>query len=185
MLRRSVTLVERFALRRIVRGLPPPLGSGITAVGRASRGGALWVASAVLLALLGRRGRRSAVSGLLALALASAVANGPAKWLFRRPRPGGAALVGLRRRGQPPGTSSFPSSHTASAVAFAVAASLELPAAGPVLGPAALGVALARLRAVRHYPSDVLAGALLGGAIGAATAYGVRRWRSSSRVRPS
>lgn len=179
MLRRSITVADRLALRRIVRSLPPPAGPAVTLVGQASRGGTLWLASAALLSLFGQRGRRSAVSGLAALAATSAVANGPAKWAFHRSRPGGAALVGLRRRGQAPGTSSFPSSHTASAFAFAVAASAELPAAAPVLLPGALAVALARMRAVRHYPSDVLAGALLGATLGAVTTYAVRRRRAS------
>ena len=181
-LRRSITLAERFALRRVVRRLPPPVGTAVTALGQASRGGALWLAVAGVLSLLGRRGRRGAGGGLLAFVLASAVANGPAKWIVRRPRPGGAVLLGLRRRGQAPGTSSFPSSHTASAVAFAVAASIEFPPAAPFLLPAALGVALARLRAVRHYPTDVLAGALLGAVLGAATASLLRRWRGRERA---
>ena len=176
-----MTVAERFVLRRIVRSLPPPVGPAVTLVGQASRGGALWIASAGLLSLLGERGRRGAVGGLAALATTSVVANGPAKWAVRRSRPDGAALIGLRRRGHAPGTSSFPSSHTASAFAFAVAASAEVPAAAPVLLPAALAVALARMRAVRHYPSDVLAGALLGGTLGAVTTYGLRHRRASRR----
>lgn len=183
-LRRSLTFAERFALRRVVRALPPPIGPAVTLVGNASRGGVLWLVSAGLLAGLGRRGRRAARSGLVALSAASAIANGPAKWLVRRPRPSGTALVGLRRRGHAPGTSSFPSSHTASAFAFAVAASVELPPVAPVLLPAAVGVALARMRAVRHYPSDVMAGAVLGGAVGAATVLVLRRRRKGARADP-
>ena len=175
MLGRSITFADRLALRRIVRHLPPPLGPVVTAVGHAATGGGLWFASAAALVLCGRRGRRSAGSGLVAYAAASALANGPVKWLVRRPRPGGAPLLGLRRRGHAPPTSSFPSSHTAAGFAFALAASAELPAAAPVLVPAAVGVALARMRAVRHYPSDVAAGALLGIGVAAVTAWAVRR----------
>jgi len=181
LLRRTLTLAERIALRRLVRALPPPVAAGVTFIGQAARGGALWVVSAAVLCLLGRRGRRGAVAGLAAFGSAAALANGPLKWLVRRPRPGGAALVGLRRRGSTPGTSSCPSSHSASAFAFAVAASIELPAAAPVLVPAAAAVALARVRAVRHHPSDVLAGAAIGAVIGAGTVWGLRRWRARSR----
>lgn len=181
MLRRSLALVDRLALRRVVRALPPSVGAGVTLVGEAARGGALWVASAAVLCLLGRPGRRGAVAGLIACASASVLANGPLKRVVRRPRPGGAALIGLRRRGGSPRTSSFPSSHTASAFAFAVAASMELPAAAPVLVPAAAAVALARVRAVRHHPSDVLAGAVFGAVCGVAAICGLRRWRSRRR----
>ena len=184
MLRRSITNAERVTLRRVVRALPPPIGTAITLLGAAARGGILWVAAAVVLAQVGRRGRRAAAGGLAACWIASAIANGPAKWLVRRPRPDGAALAGLRRRHKAPGTSSFPSSHTASAFAFAVAASAELPVAAPVLLPAAVGVALSRLRAVRHYPSDVFVGALLGAAVGAATARVLRRRKRPDRVDP-
>lgn len=180
----ALALAERLVLRRVVRRLPPRVGAAVTALGQASRGGALWLALAGVLSIFGRRGRRAATGGLVACALASATANGPAKWLVRRPRPGGAALAGLPRRGSQPGTSSFPSSHTATAVAFAVAASVELPSAAPVLVPAAVGVALSRLRAVRHYPTDVLAGALVGAVIGVATAYALRRRRVSRRTEP-
>lgn len=183
MLGRSLTLVDRLALRRVVRHLPPPVGPVVTALGHAASGGGLWFASAAVLLLCGRRGRLGAGTGLVAYAISSATANGPLKWLVRRPRPTGAALLGLRRRGHAPPTSSFPSSHTAAGFAFAVAASAELPAAAPVLVPAAVGVALARMRAVRHYPSDVVAGALLGIGVGAVTAATVRRRRQRRPAR--
>lgn len=140
----------------------------------------LWLGAAAVLSLVGRRGRLGAGSGLAAAGLASALANGPVKWAVRRPRPHGAVLAGLRRGGQSPGTSSFPSGHTASAVAFAVAASAEYPLAATVLGPAALLVALARMRSLRHYPTDVLGGAIIGAAVGAGTVYWRRRYRRSS-----
>lgn len=180
MSRRLIVIVDRIALRRTVRRLPAP----ITAFGLVARGGALWLAAAAVLALLGPRGRRAATGGLVATGTASVIANGPAKWLIRRPRPGGISLVGLPRRDRSPTTSSFPSSHTASAAAFAVAASAHYPAAGPVLFPAALAVGLSRIRAARHYPSDVLAGAALGAAIGAGTAYSVHRWCAARRSDP-
>ena len=58
------------------------------------------------------------------------------------------------RRDRPPSTSSFPSSHTATAVAFAVAASAQYRPAAPVLLPAALGVGLSRQGQADHAGSD-------------------------------
>ena len=177
--RRLIVIVDQAALRRIVQRLPPSVGTGVTGLGRTARGGTVWLALAGALSLLGPPGRRAAAGGLLAGGTASAVANGPAKRIVRRDRPGGASLADLPRRDRPPSTSSFPSSHTATAVAFAVAASTQYPPAAPILLPAALGIGLARVYAVRHYPTDVLAGAALGVAIGAVTAYSVHRWRAT------
>ena len=57
---------------------------------------------------------------------------------------------------------SFPSGHTLHAVTFAVVASIYFPwLSGPVGGFAAL-VALSRLVLGVHYPTDVIAGAILG-----------------------
>lgn len=174
----AVTEAEKRALGRLVRRLPQPISTTAVTVGEGSKGSIIWLVSAAGLSLLGRRGRLGAGGGLAAAGLASALANGPVKWAVRRPRPHGAALAGLRRGGDSPGTSSFPSGHTASAVAFSVAASAEYPLAATVLVPAALCVALARMRSLRHYPSDVLGGAVIGAAIGAGTACSLRRYRT-------
>jgi undecaprenyl-diphosphatase len=58
-----------------------------------------------------------------------------------------------------PRSRSFPSGHSASAFAFATAASKELPPLAPVLVPLAGAVAYSRVHAGVHYPSDVAAGA--------------------------
>ena len=75
--------------------------------------------------------------------------------------------AGVRRAGRAPRPSSFPSGHTASAFAFATAATLEMPAVGPALGATAMLVAWSRVHRGQHFPSDVAAGALLGTAVGA------------------
>jgi membrane-associated phospholipid phosphatase len=100
----------------------------------------------------------------LALAVTSAAVNGPMKLLAGRQRP-----APRRRLRHMPGTSSFPSGHSASAFAFAVAATRELPEAGPMLLPLAAGVAYSRVYLGVHYPSDVLAGGAFGTAVGMAT----------------
>lgn len=177
--REAVTGAERRALRRLVRGLPQPLEKAVSVVGEGTRGSTLWLVAAVVLSLLGQRGRVAAGRGLVATAVASALANGPVKWAVRRPRPNGVALAGLRRGGGSPGTSSFPSGHTASAFAFTMAASAEYPLAATILVPAACCVAVARMRSLRHYPTDVLGGAVIGAIVGAGTVYSIRRTRRS------
>ena len=60
---------------------------------------------------------------------------------------------------------SFPSGHTLHAVCFTGIACAYLPLLAWVLVPFALLVAVSRLVLGLHYPSDVLAGALIGGGL--------------------
>ena len=175
MLGRVASIADQAALRHVVKEIPEPVANAVTTIGRAASGGALWVGSAAALAVTGARGRRAAARGLVAYGAASALANGPAKWVARRDRPSGALLRGLQRVGGQPKTSSFPSSHTAAATAFALAASAELPAAAPVLGALGATVALSRVIAVRHFPTDVIGGVILGAVVGATVVVVARR----------
>src|SRR5204863_7754859 len=124
----------------------------------------LWLLIAAGLAAAGdNRARRAAGRGVVAVAIASAVANGPAKLLVRRRRPfsrSRPALVPMPR------STSFPSGHSASAFAFATAACGELPALAPTLVPLAAAVAYSRVHTGVHYPSDVAAGVAMGVACG-------------------
>jgi len=67
-----------------------------------------------------------------------------------------------------PQSASFPSGHTASAVAFASAVGTALPATAVPLGLLACAVGYSRVHTGVHYPSDVAAGAVLGIASAAA-----------------
>lgn len=116
--------------------------------------------------------RRGAVRGLLAVAGASALANGVLKPLFPRSRPEFERTPLVRRLLSPPVSSSFPSGHSASAAAFVTGVALESPLAGAILAPVAAAVCYSRVHTGVHWPSDVVAGAALGSAIALST----RRW---------
>jgi undecaprenyl-diphosphatase len=121
------------------------------------------------LALLGRRQRRGALLGVAAIALASVTANLVVKPALLRRRPDPAEVVLPEgRQVRMPGSSSFPSGHSASAFAFASAVGHELPATRLPLRLLAGAVAYSRVRTGVHYPIDVLAGSILGTACAAA-----------------
>ena len=132
----------------------------------------LWLLIAAVLA--SRRGvtRRAAFRGLAAIAGASLTANAIAKPLFPRRRPAADALPNWRALPDPPTSSSFPSGHAASAVAFTTAVAMESPVAGALIAPLAATVAYSRVHTGVHWPSDVVGGMALGGAVALAT----RRW---------
>jgi decaprenylphosphoryl-5-phosphoribose phosphatase len=73
-----------------------------------------------------------------------------------------------------PGSSSFPSTHAATAAAGAVAIGAREPALAPVVATAAVAMALSRVYLGVHHGSDIAAGLLLGAATGAAYAVAVR-----------
>lgn len=61
---------------------------------------------------------------------------------------------------------SFPSGHTLHAVCFTTVLALTLPALAILILPFTLAVAASRVVLGLHYPSDVLAGAVIGGIMG-------------------
>src|SRR5438067_2352585 len=145
----------------------------------------LWLAIAVLMAIVGgRRGRKAARRGAVAIGLTSGLVNLPLKYLARRGRP-------RIRRDRPmlvrmPGSFSFPSGHSASAFAFTTAVALENPRMLPIVLPLAGGVAYSRVHLRVHYPLDVLLGGAIGAGMGLASGAlveaGRRRWESITPV---
>lgn len=161
-MKHALPRLDRWLIRRSELHRSPLLDQLFTGASRAANRSLIWLAVGGLLAAVGgRRGRRAATRGLTAIAIASTVANGPLKLLIRRARPNWRApLVAAPR------TTSFPSGHAASAFAFAVAASREMPRAAAVLLPLAATVSYSRVYVGVHYPSDVLLGAALGASAG-------------------
>jgi diacylglycerol kinase family enzyme/membrane-associated phospholipid phosphatase len=176
---------DRRVMRRWTRRRSREIDRLMAVASRAADYSVLWLALAAAGAMVGGpRGRRAAGHGLLALGFTSATVNGPLKLLFGRVRP--APHRTLYRR---PRTASFPSGHSASAFAFATAASREFPAAGPLLFPLAATVAYSRVYLGFHYPSDVLMGGALGTAAGmvarpVARRLGLRRDEQGQALKP-
>lgn len=124
--------------------------------------GALFIAAAVLM-LCFKKTRKAGIAALLALAVGFACTNLILKHLVARPRPwlDVAGLIPLIAEHDP---NSFPSGHTTAAFAFAGA--VWFTASKKWLKWAALIAAVlmgfSRLYVGVHYPSDVLAGVLIG-----------------------
>jgi len=147
-------------MRRSFRARSSALDRTLVAITRAANYSRLWLLLAGALVLFGgRAGRRAAGRGLIAIAIAAAVANGPAKLLVRRRRPFSPSHPTLIRT---PRSTSFPSGHSAAAFAFTTAVCAELPVLVPALVPLAGTVAYSRVHTGVHYPSDVAAGVGIG-----------------------
>ena len=166
--------------QRTAGGVPVALlDRTFVVLSRAADYSRLWLVVAVLLAALGgRRGRRAAGLGVLSLAAAASLANGPLKLAFGRSRPDLDRMPfrAVRR----PRTSSFPSGHAAVAAAFATGVGAELPLLALPLGLIAAGVAYSRVHNRVHHRGDVVAGVGLG--VGLALAV---RWLAGRRRGPA
>ncbi|MGW0812904.1 phosphatase PAP2 family protein [Streptomyces viridiviolaceus] len=152
------------ALYAAVAATPTPtLDRALRRLSHAADHSKIWLGIAAALALGGARPRRAAAVGVGAVAVASACANLLGKRLVRRSRPDReAARVTVDRHVPMPTSASFPSGHTASAVAFATAVGVVLPAAAVPLGVLAGAVGYSRVHTGVHYPGDVAAGAVVG-----------------------
>ncbi|MFF9017173.1 phosphatase PAP2 family protein [Streptomyces sp. NPDC014870] len=172
------------ALYAAVAATPTPtLDRGLRRLSHAADHSKISFGVAAALALFPGRPRRAAALGVGAIAMASATANLLGKRLVRRPRPDReAARVIVDRHVTMPTSASFPSGHTASAVAFATTVSAVLPPAALPLTALACAVGYSRIHTGVHYPGDVLAGAVLGATSATAVLAlaGVRATRSAS-----
>lgn len=175
----EVTRIDRAVYEAVAATRTPRLDGAMRRLSTAANYSRLSIASSAVLALAGgRRGRRAACFGLASVAATSVTANLLVKPFGRRRRPDRAAQdVSPARKVPMPASRSFPSGHTAAAVAFATGAGQILPLASVPLHALSALVGYSRVHTGVHYPGDVLAGAVLG-AIVADVTVGVleRRW---------
>ena len=139
--------------------------------------GRSWAIAGVALTATGRQ-----TGALLALRIGvgstlGALAAQVLKRTLNRARPT-RAIAGFQALAEDPDAFSFPSGHTAAAVAFATGAGREWPIVGiPLHGLAAL-VGYSRVHTGVHYPGDVVAGALIGAVVADLVGVPVDRRRS-------
>ena len=170
----QVRWADRELVRRSADVPPSSADAGLKMLTTVANHSLLWFLVAAVLA--SRKGvtRRAALRGVLAIGGASFTANALAKPVLPRRRPAYEDVPAARRLNHRdrPASSSFPSGHAASAAAFTTAVMMERPALGLAVAPAAVAVAYSRVHTGVHWPSDVVAGVLLGTAVAVIT----RRW---------
>jgi membrane-associated phospholipid phosphatase len=137
------------------------LEDAAVALGKAGNNALVWFLLGAALAIIDNSRWESwlicALLGPFAIALNYAI-----KLAVKRPRP---VLEGLPPLGGAPSSLSFPSAHATSSFAVATAM-VRVDAAMAAAFVVAIAISLGRPYLGMHYPSDVLAGALLGVGLG-------------------
>jgi undecaprenyl-diphosphatase len=161
---RELGTVDRAVYQAVADTPTPELDAPVRRLSNAANYSRLWLAIGAAIAVLGgRRGRRAALEGVLAIGVTSAAVNLGTKPLAHRQRPdrAGSAMFAARHVPMPESTS-FPSGHAASAFAFAYAVGRHLPGLAVPIRLLASGVAYSRVHTGVHYPGDVVIGSVLG-----------------------
>jgi undecaprenyl-diphosphatase len=181
---RELGAVDRAVYQAVARTPTPALDRPFRRLSNAANYSRLWLGIAAAIALTGgKRGRRAALEGVLAVGVTSATINLGIKPLARRRRPDRAdpAPHGARQVRMPE-SGSFPSGHAASAFAFAYAVGRHLPELAVPIRLLAAAVAYSRVHVGVHYPGDVVIGSVLGAGTAAMTAAACDRFPPSARL---
>lgn len=134
-------------------------------LGRIGTGGAVWFGLFLLIFILGgRRGRRLAITGAVAVILALLISDGILKGLVERPRPFDPTQLGHLARvvGARPTGFSFPSGDAAAAFAAASILGRRGGTWAWLAWILAVLIAFSRVYVGAHFPLDVLGGVVVG-----------------------
>jgi len=132
-----------------------------SALGKA---GFVWLAVAAIAAVFPAR-RMAAWRVVVAIVLTTGVVDVVIKPIVHRPRPY-EVRADARLIDQRPTTGSFPSGHAARAFAGALALGRLFPSAQVAWWVLAAAIGVSRVYVGAHWPTDVLAGAIIGLAVG-------------------
>jgi membrane-associated phospholipid phosphatase len=160
----TIDLDRRLLRWMRTRGHSPEAERAVKLLASAGEWGAVWTAAA-LTGAAADPAKRSRWLRAAAVPVTAVGLNYAVKLAVRRPRP---QLRGLPPLAGAPSSLSCPSAHATSSFAAAVAIGRVAPPLRPALLAGATAMALTRPYLGMHYPSDVLAGAALGTAIGLA-----------------
>jgi undecaprenyl-diphosphatase len=159
-----------------IRSGHPNLVAASRALSFAGEHGAVWIAAGLIGAAVDTDRRPEWLRATATIAGAH-LASMVIKRIVRRPRPDMDDMKPLVKTA---GRHSFPSSHSVSSAAAAVAFKGLLP--GSVTVPAAAATCASRLVVGVHYPTDVIGGAAMGIAAGRLGRAWSRRAASTERV---
>ena len=181
--RRELSAVDRAIYFAVAATPTPSLDGPLRRLSNAANDSRLWLAIAIGLYGTGSlAGRRAAVRGTAAIGVTSALVNLAGKSAWSRPRPDRVgARFPVRRNVRMPTSTSFPSGHAAAGFAFAAAIGRDQPWLALALRFLAAAVAYSRVHTGVHYPSDAVAGALIGEGTGQAVAGLMDRLRPARR----